>query len=417
MRSFGTAFLTVIFPLYLAALGYRATKIGVILTAGSILGAVLVAAVGILGDRIGRRPMLIALGVVGTVGALALAGSSNVAVVVLATGLGGVGRGGGAGSGGAWGPYLPAEQPLIAASAPPGQATAAFGRLGFVGVLSAAAGSLVASLPPVLHHAGLSTIGAYRAIFLFGAVASLAVVAVSFKVKEERPAPRPPKGSEGEAAASAPAGLSTRQLLGRLGFTNALNGLGFGFLGPLLTYWFYVRFGVGAAGLGILYTVINLISALPFLGAAKLVRRLGAVNAVAITRALSVIALIAMALAGDFLLAAILLASRTALNSLGLPARQSYAMAVADERRRSSVAAFSSLPAMGTSSISPAIGGALMGVFVDAPIVGAAIFMGANTIAYFFAFRKAPPPDEAGRTKEAAASPAVSLQPSRALSG
>ncbi len=390
------------------------------LTAGSFLGAGLVAAVGIVGDRIGRRPVLMGVGLLGVLGALALAGSTNVAVAAVASGLGGIGRGGGAGSGGAFGPFFPAEQPLLAASVPPAQRTRAFARLGLLGVLAAAAGSLVAGLPAALHGLGLSVDAGYRLVFVLGALCSLVVVLVSLPLREPRPSRSPlgagsaalaaeaaaeegpTKGAASQGTAGQPGGLSTRQLIGRLGLTNALNGFGFGFLGPLLTYWFHVRFGVGAAEVGLVFTVVNLLSALPYLGADRLTTRLGAVRTVAVTRGLSVLLLIGMAPAPTFVVAAVLLTLRTVANSLGIPARQSYTMGVADERRRGTVAALGTLPSMVTSSISPVVGGAIMGAFVDIPIVGAAVFMGANTLSYYLAFRHAPPPEEQGRPARAA---------------
>jgi len=404
----------VVFPLYLARQHDSSVTVGAILTLGSLIGAALVAAVGIVSDRIGRRPVLIAVGVLGTLGALGLAASTDVVVVVVASGIGGIGRGGGAGSGGAFGPFFPAEQPLLAASVLPSQRTRAFGRLGFIGVLAAAAGSLVATVPTVLHGSGLSWIDAYRVVFLIGAAASALVIAASVPLREHRiAAEREVAGSPTRAAsasasasasagggggASSPAGLSTRQLVGRLGLTNALNGFGFGFLGPLLTYWFYVKFHAGPAEVGVLYTVVNLVSALPYLGAHRLTDRLGAVRTVVVTRAASVVVLLAMAFAPNFWVAGLLLSFRTIFNSLGMPARQSYAMGAADERRRGTVAALGTLPSMLTSSVSPVLGGAIMGAFVDIPIVGAVVFMGANTVAYYFAFRHAPLPGERKRS-------------------
>lgn len=409
LRSFVTAFLTVVFPLYLAAEGKSATVIGALLTVGGVVSALLMAAAGLLGDRIGRRVVLAVLGLLGALGAFGMAVTSNLAVVMVANGLGGVGRGGGAGSGGSWGPYFPVEQPLLAESVSDADRTRAFGEIGFVGVLAGAAGSLVAFLPSVLRADGLSELRADRLVFLLGGVLSLGIVAAVVPLVERRragaepaearaavaPSAEGPRPAEAEAALGG--SLSTRALIGRLGLTNALNGLGFGFLGPLLTYWFHVRFGVGAASLGLLYTVINLVTALPYLGAAGLARRLGAVRAVVATRVVSVGALVAMIFAPSFAIAGALFAFRMAANSLGLPARQSFTMGVADERRRGTVAAFSSLPSLLTSSVSPVVGGALMGALLATPLIGAALFMGLNTVAYYFAFRRTRPPEEVAR--------------------
>lgn len=384
LRSFATSYLTIVFPLYLVARHESSATIGLVLATASIITAGMTAAVGIGGDRYGRRPMLAGLAVLGVAGALALAWPTPLAVVIVASGLGGVGRGGSAGSGGAWGPFFPAEQPILAASVPAERRTGAFGRLGFVGVLGATIGSLVAGLPNLLQGAGMPLLDGYRVLFVAAAVVSVGVLVCSLMLVE--PARRRQRvGPEPTAAR-----LGTRSLIGRLGVTNALNGFGLGFLGPLLTYWFYVRFHAGAAEVGLLYTAVNLASALPFLGAARVTRRLGSVRTVVLTRGASVVALLGMAVAPSLAVAGALLAVRMILNSLGLPARQSYVMSQADEDRRGTVAAVGQLPSIVTSAVSPAIGGALIGTFQDVPILGAAAFMGANTLAYYLFFRNAP---------------------------
>jgi MFS family permease len=387
LRSFTTAVLTIVFPLYLAQAGYRSPEIGAVLTAGSALTTALVAAVGLAGDRWGRRRVLLVLAALGAVGAAALAVSANPVVALLASGLGGVGRGGGAGSGGSWGPVFPAEQPLLAGSVAPRDRTRAFGTIAFVGVLAGAAGSLGASAPATLHAAGWSWLAAYRLVFWASALLAVGMVLATVPLREVRPQP--------EEAAGGRAPLSTGQLLRRLAVTNGLNGLGVGFLGPLLTYWFHVRFGVGPARIGVLYTVVNLVTALPYLGAARLAARLGAVRAVTATRALSVALLPVMAAMPTFPLAGVAFALRMAANSLSLPTRQSYVMGVAEERHRGLVAALGSLPSQVTQSISPIVGGWAMQFDVDAPLYGAALFMAANLVAFYLAFRHTPPPEEA----------------------
>ncbi len=397
LRSFSTAFLTIAFPLYLASEGYRSSTIGAVLTAGGVLTTVLVTAVGLGGDRFGRRRMLIGLAALGALGGAVMASTSNVVAVAVASGLGGVGRGGGAGSGGAWGPIFPAEQPLLAGSVDARGRTAVFGRIAFVGVLAGAAGSLVAGIPASLHTAGWSWLAAYRLVFWLGALLSLAMMALTLPIRETAPS----TASAPTAPPAQPPTMSTRQLIGRLGITNGLNGLGVGFLGPLLTYWFHVRFGVGPAEIGVLYTLVNLVTALPYLGAARLAERLGAVRAVTISRAVSVSLLLVIAWMPTFTLAGVAFALRMVFNSLSLPARQSYVMGVAEERHRGMIAAMGMLPSQVTQTISPIVGGALMESFLDTPLYGATVFMGLQLITFYYAFRHAPPPEEAGRAATA----------------
>ncbi|MCY0898751.1 MAG: MFS transporter [Firmicutes bacterium] len=382
LRSFITAFLTVIFPLYLAKEGYSASRIGLVLALSGAMTVALVAAVGLFADFYGRRRAIIGLAILGAVGGTAMGLSHAFWWAVVASGLGGVGRGGGAGSGGSWGPVFPAEQPLVTDSVAPERRTWAFGRISFIGVLAGAAGSLVAGVPAWLHHQGWTLLAGYRLLFFVGALLSLAMVFASLPIREHLP--------NASARDEAPPPIPLRTLMGRLGLTNALNGLGFGFLGPLLTYWFYRRFGVGSAEIGLLYTFINLAAAFPYLWSSHLAKRLGAVKTVTVTRGLGLLMMLLMVFMPSFTWAGLFYLLRMVFNSLGMPARQSFVMGVSESRYRSRVSAFSSLPSQLTAMITPAVGGALMQSVLDIPIYGAVFFMGLNLITYWWSFHNVP---------------------------
>lgn len=378
-----------IFPIFLAQSGYSAARIGLLLSFASALNILLVAGVGLFADRFGRRTTLIGVAGLAVLAGLLLALSvDSFPILVLASGLGGIGRGGGIGSGGAWGPMFPAEQPLIAASAEHDR-TRAFGHIAFVAVTASAAGSLVAGVPVLLAPSGIPLMTGYRLLFGLSALIMFCVMIVSLPLRETQgqPAPNPAGGEQHPI-------IPLRTLLGRLGVTNALNGFAFGFMGPLLTVWFYQRFGVGAGQLAILYTVVNLVTAFPYLASASLVRRVGQVRTVVLTRVAGVALLLAMAFVPSLIWVGALFTLRAVMNSLGMPARQSFMMGAAEERYRSRVAAFSSLPSQFTSMVSPAVGGALMEEIMNFPIYGAAFFFLANAVAYHLSFRDADRPRE-----------------------
>lgn len=398
LRSFGTSFLGVIFPLYLAQAGYSSAGVGVVVTLGSVIIAALVVTVGVAGDRVGRRRVLVGLGLLGAVGGAVLTVSSAPALVAVAGGLAGIGRGGGVGGGGGWGPFFPAEQPLLAASVPAERRTAAFGRIGFLGVLGATAGSLAAVTPAWLHASGWSWIGAYRLLFGCAAAASVIAAVLSLPLRDPPPAvpPRAPPDQTAAGPAGRPAArLSTRQLVGRLALTNGINGVAVGCMGPILVYWFHRRYGVGPGEVGAAYAVANVGAALPQLGAARLAGRLGAVRAVVASRLVSAAFLLSMVWMPTFGLAAAAFIMRSGLNAIGVPARQSYVMGVAAEGRRGTIAALGALPSQVTGTITPAAVGALMRSLLDAPVWGAALFMAGNAVAFWLSFRHSPPPEEA----------------------
>jgi MFS family permease len=409
LRSCATAFLAIVFPLYLAARGDSSTAIGVILTSSAAISALLVLAVGLVGDRFGRRLVLICLGLLGVAGGVVLAFFSNPVLLVVASGLAGVGRGGGAGGGGAWGPFFPAEQPLLSASVPPARRTSTFGRIGFVGVVSGALGSLIALVPGHLRAAGWQMLRADQLLFLVAAGISLCAVVVTVPIRE----PRRATGGDRAATAQAPASLTTRQLIRRLWLTNAINGFGFGFLGPVLVYWFHRRFGAGTGEIGLLFTIANLFAALPYLGASRLVDRLGSVRTVVFSRGASIVALLLMAWLPTFDLVAAFFVLRSGITSVSIPARQSYVMGVADERRRGTVAAVGALPSQITSSASPAIAGALMVIVLDAPIYLASFFLAVNAYVYWLSFRRVAERDlpDAAHETAPSSSPDGSIRP------
>lgn len=409
LRSLGQGYLAIIVPLYLARLGFDAEHLGTLFTASAITSALLAAAVGVLSDRFGRKTFLILISLMMAAGGLVFALSGNFVVLVLAGALGTIGRGGGAGSGGAFGPYYPAEQPLIAEHASDAKRTTVFGALSFVGVIGGAIGSLLALAPAGLHNAtGLSILDGYRVLFLCTVPIGIAMVLVVLPVHEG--SSRPPRaahvdGKTPSGSASQAASTSRRRVLGlsrpswnlvwRFMVTNFTNGLAVGMLGPFIVYWFYRRFGVDAAEIGALFFVINLAAALPYLLAGRLARRLGAVNTVVVTRTTSVILLAAVAIMPTYPLAAALYLVRMAANTLSNPVRQSYLMGVITPAERSSAAGLANLPSQVATSVSPSFAGYLMQqVALALPLEFAAALQGLNTILYYTFFHRIRPPEE-----------------------
>jgi MFS family permease len=393
LRSFTQAILTVTVPLYVAAAGYTALQVGYLLSIASVGSMATVLSIGFAADRYGRRPVLLGLAVLSAAGAAAFAATTAFWPLAVMAAVSAVGRGGGAGSGGNWGPFYPAEQPLIAASCADRDRNAAFAGLSFAGGLAGAAGSLAAVLPDLLRtRAHWSPVDSYRPLFWLCAAGGVGLALLILPIREAR-GPQP----SGRARLT-PATLA---LIGRLWLTNGLNGFAFGVLGPFLTYWFAVRYGVGAAAIGSLYTLVNLLTAFPFLGAAWVARRVGAVRSIVAARAGTVAFLVAMGLAPTYPLAALAYAVRMMINSVGMPIRQSFVMGVAEEPRRSTVAALGNLPAQLTSTVSPALASYLVeDVSVEAPIWFAAAALALNALAFAGLFGRLRPPEE-GSGREA----------------
>ncbi len=386
VRSFSQAVLSIITPLYLAAAGYPALTIGAILSGGSLGSLALVLTVGVVADRWGRRPVLVGLAILAAAGVAGFALLHDWRALALMAAMSAIGRGGGAGSGGGWGPFYPAEQPLVAASVDNHDRNRAFATLSLVGVLASALGSLVAGVQPLVRD----TLGwdAARSFHPFFWLASAASVLIAWLVTHVR-------GTYVPGATSTRSSVSARALIGRLWVTNSLNGFIIGVMGPFMTYWFAIRYGVGAGMVGSLYAIVNLATAAGFVVAPAIARRLGSVRAVFTARLMASVCFAAMAVAPIFLLAALAYAARTVLNAISMTLRQSFVMGVSDERSRSAVAAFGNLPAQLTGTATPTLGAYLVAhVSVELPVWLATSAMALNAVLYWVMFRGMAPPEE-----------------------
>jgi len=343
--------------------------------------------VGIFSDRYGRKPLLMTIAGLAAIGSVAYALTTELWVLALMAALASI-RGGGAGSGGGFGPFYPAEQALVAGSSADKDRNTIFSSLSLVGVMAGAAGSAVAVLPGILReHFQTNAIDSYHPIFWIAAIAGLAVIVLTLPIHEKHASPAKP-----DVAGTR---LSARKLIGRLWLTNSLNGFVIGVVGPFLTYWLALRYGVASTEIAILYTVANLLTAISYVAAPRVAHKLGAVKAIVFTRLGTVLFMAGMALAPTFFLASIAYAVRVVVNSIGMPIRQSFVMGVAEEQSRSRVAAIGSLPSQATGMIAPTIASHLIqSVSEVAPIWLATVALAINAGLFELFFKNVRPPEE-----------------------
>jgi MFS family permease len=403
IRSFAQGYLGVITPLYLAMLGYDAIHLGIVFAVSAIAAAVISTATGLLSDRFGRKLFLAIISLLMGLGGVWFALTRNFVLIVAAGAVGSIGRGG-AIAGGAWGPFYPAAQALVAEQTRDYDRTTVFGALSFAGVMSAAIGSLLATAPKILHRAlGLPPLDGYRLLFLMVGPLGLAMALAVIPVRELHVGQSRALRERNLAAGLPPRdpklvfGLSSKswRLVWRFMVTNATNGAAIGMLGPFVVYWFYRRFGVSATELGTLFFVLNLVSAIPYLMAGRIALAFGSVRSVVVTRSIGTVLLFAVALMPTFLSAAALYALRIIFNVFSLPVRQSYLMGVIDPAERASAAGLSNLPSQVTSAAGPYVAGYFMQhIALALPLEFAAAMQGINALLYWLFFRNVYPPEE-----------------------
>ncbi len=458
--SVARALAGVVVPIYLAIQGFSAFKLGILFLAVALTSAVLSSFIGLLSDRIGRRPFLIVLPLFAAAAGLVFAYSDSTLFIFIAASLGSFGRGAGAGAG-AVGPYQPAESAFVTDTTTSRWRNSIFGRLAFMSSIGALVGGLLALLVGKVHvstAAGVAgsvrssvggtvhsatrvaamhaaTMSTFRPAFIAASAFAALAGIIAIWISEKRyPGVAGGTGGatssmgvaetvgDGGAGAGAGAGYiddaastsnnvagnnstggkrkvrfpyRSRSLLYRLWGTNTVNGFAIGMFGPFVAYWFYRRFGVGAGEVGVLFAVINFVTAFSSLSAAGLAHRYGLVRTMTVVRLIQAALLIPMVLVSSFELAGAIYLIRMVVQRIAMPLRQSYVLAMAHPEERASLAALSNVPSQFAMAASPTLAGYIFdNISLSLPFELTAFLQLINAGMFWGFFHNMPPPEE-----------------------
>lgn len=385
VRSIGQGAMVVDFALYLKALGWSAVAISVVLGAALLVGAALTLLVGPLSDRIGRRRFLLGFEAAQMLASLAGLVSAAPSVVVAAGLVGGFGRGGN----GAAGPFAPVEQAWLAQSVrrlDRGRIYSLNSAGGFIGM---GVGALLAALP-ARFAAILPGPLAFRPLFAltFACAAGCFLLCLRAADAEARPAALAEAALPGAAEAERAIRQAENGRVRRLILANVLNGTGVGLIGPLIAYWFSVRFGVGPARIAPVMAAAFALSAAASVGTGWIGQRIGVVRAVVAMRAIGLALLVALPFAPNFGVAAVLYALRGVFNRSTAGARAAVSVSLVRGRRRGLAVSAGNVAMQVPRGIAPVLAGALFedGMLALPFLLGAA-FQAAYLVVYAVSFR------------------------------
>ena len=148
LRGFGDGFAAIVLPVYLAAIGFDAAKIGLVATAALLGTAVLTLGVGLIAPRRDLRNLLIAGAILMIGTGLAFPAFEQIGFILAVAFFGTVNP-----STGDIGVLIPIEHAALAQGAADHERTRVFARYSLVGALSMAAGALAAAIPDLLTRA------------------------------------------------------------------------------------------------------------------------------------------------------------------------------------------------------------------------------------------------------------------------
>src|SRR3989441_9534737 len=278
------------------------------------------------------------------------------------------------------GPFLSLEQAILPKTSRPDRRTLAFSVYNLVGYGASSAGALLAGLPNYIGYSPLFL--GYMISGLFGA----ALYSVLSRNVE-------PESGAAKRSVLSPRG---RPIVAKLSALFAIDSFGGGFIGQsILSYYFYLRFGLDLSTLGAIFFATQLVTALSFLLAERIARRIGLLRTMVFTHVPSNVLLIGVAFAPTPFIAVFLLLCRQSLSQMDVPTRQSYVMSIVDEPDRTAAAGLTSTTRTVSSSASPSLAGyALANVWPGTPLGGAGAFKLGDGPAILEDFRKRRAPGE-----------------------
>ena len=388
IRAFAFSYLGVVFAIYLSQLGYSTVTIGLVISTASASGAVLTVLWGFLSDRFGRKKILMLLAALTMVSNLIYVFFSHLVFILSAVIIANVGAGGSGGGGQGGGPFNPVEQALLAEKCTPENRNRIFSTNAFVGSLMGSLGALVSGLPQYLQESwGWQSVPSYKPLFALTMLFSVILIFAYSTINEQH---IPRKREKTNPRRTARSGFVTKiSLLGMV------DNLGAGLVGPLISYWFFRRFGVELKSLGFMFFLSYFFAALSFLAAPVLARHMGVVKTMAFSHGLASMIYLFLPLAPSFSIAAAMTVVRSFLAYMDNPLRSSFIMGIVRPEDRGSAAGITTLSRHVPVAVSPTISAYLMQSFsLNVPIFIGGFLQLFHDCVFYFLFRDVKPPEE-----------------------
>jgi MFS family permease len=388
IRAFAFSYLGVVFAIYLSQLGYSTVTIGLVISTASASGAVLTALWGFLSDRFGRKKILMLLAALTMVSNLIYVFFSHLVFILSAVIIANVGAGGSGGGGAGGGPFSPVEQALLAEKCTAENRNRIFSTNAFVGSLMGSFGALVSGLPQYLQENwGWQPVASYKPLFALTMLFSVILI-FAYSTINEHHVPR--KREKTNPRRTARSGFVTK-----IALLGMVDNLGAGLVGPLISYWFFRRFGVELKSLGFMFFLSYFFAALSFLAAPVLARQMGVVKTMAFSHGLASLIYLFLPLAPSFSIAAAMTVVRSFLAYMDNPLRSSFIMGIVRPEDRGSAAGITTLSRHVPVAVSPTLSAYLMQSFsLNVPIFMGGFLQLFHDCVFYFLFRNVKPPEE-----------------------
>jgi len=279
---------------------------------------------------------------------------------------------------------------MLSEKVAPEHRTSVFSLNSFMETMAAVFGSLAAAAPEVLQGWGVAEFESYRPVFIMFALSG-AVSFLLYTVVRETRMDKTIHSQEDEPTEY------ERQLILRWSAVLALDVIGGSFTMNFLSYWFYLKWAMGPAQIGVLFGATRLFSSLSYYLGLRMARKVGTIRATVLSRMPVVAFNLLTPAAPTFAAAAYMRVFMSFFSMIDVPLRQSYLMGVIRSRRKASAVGVVSIISRFTAAGAPLVSGYIIQyVSVDLPFVFAAGFQFASAALMYLLFKDVRPPEEAG---------------------
>lgn len=380
LRAFGYGFASVVLGSSLADGGLSDGQVGLVFAAILAGNALVSIAIGLAGDRIGRRRAYALLLFVMSAAGAAYAFSDSVVVLVLVALTGTLST-----DANESGPLTSLEQAMLG-GAPPEIRARVFGRYNAIAYLAGAVGAIAGGGPALIRQR-IPNLPTDQRWLLVLTLAGVLCVALTRRLS--------PAIDRRAGRRTTPLHRS-RTEVSRLAVLFGLDAFAGGFVvSTFLVFWFGRRFGASAELMGLVLFCSGLLQAVSSIASGWLATRIGLLRTMVFTHLPSNVLLILIPVMPTLGSAIAMLLLRSTLSQMDVPARQAYVTALVEPEERTAAAAFTNTARYVARPFGAAGAGLLMqSVAVGAPFVVAGVLKSLYDVLVFTRFRRVPLPEE-----------------------
>jgi MFS family permease len=375
LRSLTAGFVAIAISLYFYdVLKLSLILVGVLFTIGSFATPLISLLVGVLGDRYGRKLVLLIDLLTLPAALLIVLYTKNFYALAFASAIGGFGVAGGLIGGGVGASVGPVITSMLAENTNDQNITFVYSLNSMISTFAGAAGALLVSF--------IGFIQLFRIGVILSLLSAVVIVPVHEKYKLSK---RHTKSNDSKVSEK------DRRFIKAFAITGLFNGLSMGLVAPYYPIIFHKFFYMTTAQIGYLMSAGGILSGVADMFTPYLTNRMGFLRLITSTRIISATMMLLIPFSPTAYIAGLLYLVMTPLRAISLPAQTALQMTLISESRRATSSGLNQATRLLASAIATYSGGTLMALGPLAlPFVIAAAFTYFNTGVYYYYFSDIP---------------------------